>query len=164
MAAFHAVPPHPALRVAWHSGSVRDRGGAAWLVSPAGLPGVLGLAAYLACVGLQWFPLGVRPLDVLRCVAALTLMWASAEKWAYPHWRFPIFVSHPAMSFGFYIAFYMRAAGTVEFTLAFALLGTPLVRRQRGCHLRAAPDLTAARAGVGRRWTGEVADAVTFVR
>ena len=92
-------------------------------------PVFLGLAAYLACVGLQWFPFGVRPLDILRCTAAITLMWASIEKWAYPQWTLPVFVSHPGMSFGFDIAFYMRAAGVVEFALAFALLGTPLVRR-----------------------------------
>ncbi len=92
-------------------------------------PVFLGLAAYLACVGLNRFPFGVRPLDILRWAAAVTLMWASVEKWAYPQWTFPVFVSHPNMSFGFDIAFYMRAAGVVEFALAFALVCTPLVRR-----------------------------------
>ena len=92
-------------------------------------PVFLGLAAYLACVGLRRSPFGIRPLDLLRWAAAITLMWASIEKWAYPQWTFPVFVSHPGMSFGFDIAFYMRAAGVVEFALAFALLGTPLVRR-----------------------------------
>jgi len=92
-------------------------------------PVFLGLAAYLACTGLRYAPLGLRPLDLLRWSAAITLMWASIEKWAYPQWTFPIFVTHPAMSFGIDIAYYMRAAGVVEFTLAFALLGTPLVRR-----------------------------------
>ena len=92
-------------------------------------PVFLGLAAYLACVGLNRSPFGVRPLDILRWAAAVTLMWASVEKWAYPQWTFPVFVSHPNMSFGFDIAFYMRAAGVVEFALAFALVCTPLVRR-----------------------------------
>jgi hypothetical protein len=92
-------------------------------------PVFLGLAAYLACVGLQRSPFGLRPLDMLRWSGAVTLMWAAIEKWAYPQWTFPIFVDHPGMSLGIDIAYFMRAAGVVEFTLAFALLGTPLVRR-----------------------------------
>jgi hypothetical protein len=72
---------------------------------------------------------GLRPLDILRWTAAVTLMWASIEKWAYPEWTFPLFVQHPAMAMGFDDEFFMRAAGAVEFALAFALLWTPLVRR-----------------------------------
>ena len=64
-------------------------------------------------------------------------MWAAIEKWAYPQWTFPIFVEHPSMSLGIDIAYYMRAAGVVEFTLAFALLGTPLVRRSAAIILAA---------------------------
>ena len=56
-------------------------------------------------------------------------MWASVEKWAYPEWTYPLFVSHPGMSMGFDPAFYMRAAGVVEFALAFALTLTPFTRR-----------------------------------
>ncbi len=92
-------------------------------------PIFLGLAAYLTCIGLGKAPLGVRPLDMLRFAAAVTLMWASVEKWAYPQWTFPLFVTHPAMSMGFDLNFFLRSAGVVEFTLAFALLWTPLVRR-----------------------------------
>ncbi len=110
-------------------------------------PVFLGLAAYLACIGLQRSPLGVRPLDLLRWAAAITLMWASIEKWAYPQWTLPVFVSHPGMNFGFDIAFYMRAAGVVEFALAFALLGTPLVRRSAAVILTAM--FTAAVAEFG---------------
>ena len=61
--------------------------------------------------------------------AAITLMWASVEKWAYPEWSFPLLIEHPAMSLGYDPELFMRAAGVVEFTLAFALLWTPLVRR-----------------------------------
>jgi len=100
-------------------------------------PVFLGLAAYLACIGLRRQPFGLRPLDLLRWSAAVTLMWAAIEKWAYPQWTFPIFVTHPGMSFGIDIAYYMRAAGVVEFTLAFALLGTPLVRRSAAIILAA---------------------------
>lgn len=92
-------------------------------------PIFLGVAAYLALSGLQRQFFGVRPLDVMRWAASVTLMWASIEKWAYPEWTFPIFIAHPAMSMNYDIAFFMRAAGVIEFTLAFALLWTPLVRR-----------------------------------
>src|SRR5581483_1079823 len=70
-----------------------------------------------------------RPLDVLRYAAGITLMWASIEKWAYPEWTYPLFVTHSEMTLGFSPDFYMRAAGAVEFALAFALMWTPLIRR-----------------------------------
>jgi hypothetical protein len=95
----------------------------------ADYPIFLGVAAYLALVGLQKDLFGVPPLDVVRYSAGITLMWASVEKWAYPEWSFPIFISHPGITFGFDSEFYMRAAGVVEFALAFSLLWTPLVRR-----------------------------------
>jgi hypothetical protein len=95
----------------------------------ADYPIFLGVAAYLALVGLQKDLFGVRPIDVLRWTAGVTLMWASIEKWAYPEWSYPLFVLHPEMSLGFTPDFYMRAAGAVEFALAFALIWTPLVRR-----------------------------------
>jgi len=56
-------------------------------------------------------------------------MWASIEKWAYPEWSFPLLVEHPNMTLGFSVDFFMRAAGAIEFALAFALMWTPLVRR-----------------------------------
>jgi hypothetical protein len=95
----------------------------------ADYPVFLGVAIYLALTGLQKEPFGIRPLDILRWAAGITLMWASVEKWAYPEWSYPLFVTHPDMSLGFSPDFYMRAAGAVEFALAFALVWTPLVRR-----------------------------------
>lgn len=95
----------------------------------ADYPIFLGVAAYLVLVGLQKDLFGIPPLDVVRYATAVTLMWASVEKWAYPEWSWPIFIEHPGITFGFDTEFYMRAAGVVEFTLAFALLWTPLVRR-----------------------------------
>jgi hypothetical protein len=92
-------------------------------------PIFLGLAGYLALSGLNRNFLGLRPLDVSRWAAAITLIWASVEKWAYPQWTFPLLQSHPAMAMGFYENYYMNAAGVVEFSLAFGLLWTPLVRR-----------------------------------
>lgn len=93
-------------------------------------PIFLGVATYLVITSwprLQpaWLP----PAEVLRWSASITLMWASVEKWAYPEWTFPLYVGHPAMSMGYDFELFMRAAGVIEFTLAFALLGTPLVRR-----------------------------------
>jgi hypothetical protein len=95
----------------------------------ADYPVFLGVAVYLALTGLQKNLFGVRPIDVLRITAGVTLMWASIEKWAYPEWSYPLFIQHPAMSLGFTPDFYMRAAGAVEFALAFGLVWTPLVRR-----------------------------------
>jgi hypothetical protein len=95
----------------------------------ADYPIFLGVAAYLALTGLQRDLFGVSAIDVVRWTAGITLMWASIEKWAYPEWSFPLFVTHPEMSMGFSPDFFMRAAGAVEFALAFSLMWTPLVRR-----------------------------------
>lgn len=98
-------------------------------------PVFLGLAAYLVLTGLERTVFGLRPLDVLRGSAAITLMWASVEKWAYPEWTFPLLSSHPDMTLGYDAEFFMRAAGVIEFALAFSLLWTPLVRRVAGLML-----------------------------
>jgi len=95
----------------------------------ADYPVFLGIAAYLALVGGQTTFFGARPIDVLRYAAAITLMWAAIEKWAYPQWSYPMLIQHPEMTLGFAPDFYMRAAGAIEFALAFSLLWTPLVRR-----------------------------------
>ena len=95
----------------------------------ADYPIFLGIALYLALTGLRRDLFGWRPLDVVRWSAGITLMWASIEKWAYPEWSFPLLVQHPNMTLGFDPEFYMRAAGAIEFALAFALIWTPLVRR-----------------------------------
>lgn len=95
----------------------------------ADYPVFLGVAIYLALTGLQRDFYGKTPLDLVRWSAGITLMWASVEKWAYPEWSFPLIAQHPGMTLGFDAEFFMRAAGAVEFALAFALLWTPLVRR-----------------------------------
>ena len=103
-----------------------------WKYGPfhmADYPIFLGIAAYLALAGGRTTFFGARPLDVLRWAAGITLMWASIEKWAYPEWSYPLFIQHPEMTMGFTPDFFMRAAGAVEFALAFALVWTPLVRR-----------------------------------
>ena len=92
-------------------------------------PIFLGVAAYLALTGLQRDFFGVKAIDIVRWSAGITLMWASIEKWAYPDWTYPLLALHPGMTLGFDPEFYMRAAGAVEFALAFSLMWTPLVRR-----------------------------------
>lgn len=91
-------------------------------------PIFLGLALYLALTAARVRVQGFRPIDVARWGAAVTLMWASVEKWAYPQWTFPLLQANPDLCMGFSSSFYMAAAGFVEFSLAFALLWTPLVR------------------------------------
>lgn len=95
----------------------------------ADYPIFLGVALWLLLTGLGRTFGALRPVDVLRIAASITLMWASIEKWAYPQWSYDLFAQHEGLNFGLDPDFYMRAAGVVEFTLAFALLWTPLVRR-----------------------------------
>ena len=92
-------------------------------------PIFLGLAAYLFLSGLRRNFTHPRPLDISRWATAITLIWASVEKWAYPGWTYPVLESEPAISFGFSPGLYMDAAGVIEFVSAFGLLWTPLVRR-----------------------------------
>ncbi len=95
----------------------------------ADYPIFLGAALYLILVGLGRDFFGARPLDMLRWAAGITLMWASIEKWAYPEWSFPLLTTHPSLSLGFDPELFMRAAGAIEFALAFALIWTPLLAR-----------------------------------
>ncbi|GEL44002.1 hypothetical protein MEX01_45930 [Methylorubrum extorquens] len=95
----------------------------------ADYPVFLGVAAFLALTALDRDLFGQRPIDVVRIAAAITLMWASVEKWAYPHWTDPLIAAKPAMTMGASPELFMQAAGIIEFTLAFALIWTPLVRR-----------------------------------
>jgi hypothetical protein len=62
----------------------------------ADYPIFLGLAGYLALTGLQRNLFGIKPLDLARYATAITLMWASIEKWAYPEWSFPLFIPRSA--------------------------------------------------------------------
>jgi hypothetical protein len=93
-------------------------------------PIFLGVAVYLAMDGVGLTSLlGVKRYDIVRIGAAVTLLWASIEKWAYPEWSYPVLYAHERLTLGLSPQFYMTAAGMVEFGLAFALLWTPLIRR-----------------------------------
>lgn len=71
---------------------------------------------------------GLR-FGVVRWGAAITLMWASIEKFAYPQWTTPVLINKPYLSAGFDADTFMTLAGVVEFGLAFALICSPLPRR-----------------------------------
>lgn len=124
-----ALESHPSFTAA---GIVFLFGFAVWnygVFHLADYPVFLGVAAFLALTALDRDLFGQRPIDVVRIAAAITLMWASVEKWAYPHWTDPLIAAKPAMTMGASPELFMQAAGIIEFTLAFALIWTPLVRR-----------------------------------
>ena len=126
---WHAVAPDNAVVRSWYRGAIRHCSPEYGAFHLADYPVFLGVAAYLGLTGFQRDLFGARPIDVVRWSAAVTLMWASIEKWAYPEWSFSLPTEHPTMSFGFDPEFFMLAAGMIEFALGFALLWTPLVRR-----------------------------------
>lgn len=92
-------------------------------------PIFLGIAIYLTIA--TWPNSAFFPYrwDVLRWGAAITLMWASIEKFAYPDWSFPVLEAMPLLTLGLSKDHFMILAGLAEFALAFALIWTPLVCR-----------------------------------
>ena len=70
-----------------------------------------------------------RAHAVLGISLALSLMWVSIEKFVYPHWTLCVMQQHPIITFGFEPHAVTQLAGIVEFSLAFSLLWTPLIRR-----------------------------------
>jgi hypothetical protein len=95
----------------------------------ADYPIFLGVATFLILTGFNKSFFGLRPLDLVRFAAGITLMWASVEKWAYPQWSDPLLNAKPEMTMGFGNDLFMDAAGVIEFALAFGLVWTSLVRR-----------------------------------
>jgi len=91
-------------------------------------PIFLGLAAYHALSASPSEVWRAGRANVLRIGGAATLMWASVEKLAYPHWTHPLLDAHAGLSLGLDYGQFMIAAGVVEFSLAFGLLWGPLVR------------------------------------
>lgn len=92
-------------------------------------PIFLGLGIYMMLFYFDGKPLFELRLTVLRCAAAITLMWASIEKFAYPNWTAPVVHAKPYLAAGFDFDTFMTLAGVVEFGLAFAMLCSPLARR-----------------------------------
>jgi hypothetical protein len=89
----------------------------------------LGLAAHLALSASTRNTLLAFRMPVLRISLALSLMWVGVEKLLYPHWTLYVMEQHPIITFGFDPHAMTVLAGIVEFSLAFSLLWTPLIRR-----------------------------------
>jgi hypothetical protein len=81
----------------------------------------------LSATGRRLF--GLRPFEIARWGIATSLMWGAVEKFAYPQWYAPLLAAHPELTIGLRPDFFLTAAGLVEFSLAFALVCTPLIRR-----------------------------------
>ena len=84
----------------------------------------LGVGVYFLLSGLQgrkW--LKIRYVT-LFAATGITLLWASVEKWGYPHWTYALLENDPSMLMGMSPQFYMMFAGFVEFNITFVLLSS----------------------------------------
>ena len=88
-----------------------------------------GLAGYLVLASLAAEHWRRRRFDVLRWGVALALMWSSLEKFGYPTWFVPLLEKKPYIAMGLPFPAFTTMCGVAEFTLAFGLLWSPLVRR-----------------------------------
>jgi hypothetical protein len=85
-------------------------------------PIFLGIATYIFLWSVFGKTKAVLADAILRSFTAVTLLWASIEKWAYPEWSFALLERHPELTFGFSPEFYMISAGFVEFCAAYLLI------------------------------------------
>lgn len=86
-------------------------------------PVFLAAAAFVALDSLGRARYNELALAVLRVGAGITLMWAGAEKWLYPWWSDEVLNQQLRGARGdFSSAFFMAAAGWVEFCAAYALV------------------------------------------
>ena len=85
-------------------------------------PLFLGIAAYLIIHSLKIERLQPYALSILYVAMAMTLLWASIEKWAFAAWTMPLLKQHERITLGIDHQLYMLMAGFVEFTTAFLLL------------------------------------------
>ena len=92
-------------------------------------PIFLGLAAYLALTSCASERLRALRMPVLYVSLCVSLMWGAVEKWAYPHWTFPLLEARPYLTLGLAPEDFMVVAGFVEFAFAFHILtGLGLLR------------------------------------
>lgn len=61
---------------------------------------------------------------VMFATTGLTLLWASVEKWGFPHWTYPLLERETGMLMGMSPYIYMVLAGFVEFNVTFILLSS----------------------------------------
>lgn len=85
-------------------------------------PLFLGIAAYLIIHSLRVERLLPYALSILYVSMAVTLLWASIEKWAFASWTLPLLRQHDRITLGIEHGLYMQLAGFVEFVTAFLLL------------------------------------------
>ena len=89
----------------------------------------LGACTYLVMASSPGHPLHRHRFTVFRWAVAVSLMWSSLEKFAYPDWFYPLVAEKPFLTFGLPRDMFIPMAGVAEFTLGFGLLWTPLVGR-----------------------------------
>jgi hypothetical protein len=89
----------------------------------------LGACCYLVLASSPASPWHRHRFAVFRWAVAISLMWSSLEKFAYPDWFYPLVVEKPFLTFGLPRDMFIPMAGVAEFTLGFGLLWTPLIRR-----------------------------------
>ncbi|MEO5784552.1 MAG: hypothetical protein ABIS17_03465 [Casimicrobiaceae bacterium] len=92
-------------------------------------PIFLGVAGHLAIDSLYGRDRRDVAQESVRICAAVTLLWASIEKFAFPEWSFLLLNERPAMTFTINPELYMVAAGFVEFCAAYLLLTGMLAAR-----------------------------------
>jgi hypothetical protein len=63
-----------------------------------------------------------RRFAILYGAIAITLLWASIEKFVYPHWSYPLLERLPHLTMGLTKESFMDLAGFGEFALAFLLI------------------------------------------
>jgi hypothetical protein len=85
-------------------------------------PIFLGVAAYLIIHSLWGAKREELARSTIRVCTAVTLLWASIEKFAFPEWSFILMTERPGIALGFEPEFYMVAAGFVEYCTAFLLI------------------------------------------
>jgi hypothetical protein len=85
-------------------------------------PIFLGVAAFLVAHSVYGERGRETAFGAVRICTAVTLLWASIEKFAFPEWSFMLMAERPGLALGFDPEFYMIAAGFVEFCGAFLLL------------------------------------------
>jgi hypothetical protein len=95
--------------------------------------GIFHLLDYLILIGVAYFFLAA-PMPgggwlmsryiVLYATTAITLLWASVEKWGYPFWTYPLLAREPGLLMGLEPRTFMVLAGFVEFNLTFMMLSS----------------------------------------
>jgi hypothetical protein len=95
--------------------------------------GMFHLLDYLILIGVAYFFVAVvmsgpgwlmSRYVVLYATTALTLLWASVEKWGYPFWTYPLLAREPGLAMGLEPRTFMVLAGFLEFNLTFMMLSS----------------------------------------